>query len=94
MGLGQKEYQSKIKDFTDGLVAAGDLTKSQAEQYQESMKKQYTSIQDLGNEASQCAIELENAANTIATIDLGSNTSAVQKQIYAEKYKTEYEKET
>lgn len=93
MGLGQKEYQAKIKDFTDELITAGDLTKSQAEQYQESMKKQYTSIQDLGNEASQCAIELENAANTIATIDLGSDVSAVQKQIYAKKYSTEYEKE-
>lgn len=93
MGLGQKEYQAKVKDFTDKLVAAGDLTKSQAEQYQESMKKQYSSIQELGNEADQCAIELENAANTIAAIDLGSDSSAVERQIYAEKYKTEYEKE-
>ena len=91
--LGEKEYNAKVKSFTDKLVESGKISELSAKAINEGYEAQYKKVQKLGTESENCALQIQNAAKTIAEMDLGTDASNVERQVYASTYAKTYEKE-
>ena len=86
-------YNTKVKEFADQLVNAGNITKSQSEQWVSTMDTYREKIVELNTATENAANEMSNAAQVVAATALGPNATGVQQQLFANEYRSAYQSE-